>query len=616
MYFSILAIAAGLLVAGTPETEGESPIEAVDTLKAVTVVADRGIVISRTDTVSIRPEQNVSDVLHRLPGVSISDYGGAAGLKSVSLRGLGSAHTAIYLDGVRVGNIQSGQTDLGALPLSNLGAAVVDYAQNSISFTTSKPVFAEGRKIAGRAMLQAGSFGTWQPLARIDLKASDKLALSANASANISDGDFTYGEGLTRTNNDIKQYMAGLDAFGTLEHGHYHAKAGWNSAERGTPGSTSWPSEDRQNDQNLYIQGTLENHFSGLYTLNLSAKASSDKIQYLSTWGDSDYDQTEYQLNSSHRFKINDWWEVSAAADLQWDGLESTYYNSTRLGTVGTVTSVFSFERFMAEIAAEYQAAYDHDEATAEEKDRHCLSPSIDFRFRATDHLDFVAFARRAYRIPTFNELYYAGFGNPSLRPEDAWLTDAGLEWHNSATGRWSSSLKLNGFYNILTDKIISAPDPSDPTGYTWLPYNIGRVEAMGMDLSANIRYSSDGWDGGLYAHYSYQSALDKTPDSFTYGEQIPYVARHTASVSADISRKGWTFSGNWNARMKRYDSSGEMPSWNTLDVNLSKSFQFDGTSSLTLFASAKNICNRSYEIVRGYPVPGRNFIFGIDFKF
>lgn len=607
---------AGLLVAGMPGTESESPIEAVDTLKAVTVVADRGIVISRTDTVSIRPEQNVSDVLHRLPGVSISDNGGAAGLKSVSLRGLGGAHTAIYLDGVRVGNIQSGQTDLGSLPLSNLGSAVVDYAQNSISFTTRKPVFAEGRKVAGRAMLQAGSFGTWQPLARIDLKASERLALSANASANISDGDFSYGEGMARKNNDIKQYMAGLDAFGTLEHGNYHAKAGWNSSKRGTPGTISWPSNDRQNDRNLYVQGTLENHFSRLYTLNLSAKVSSDKIQYLSEWGDSDYDQTEYQLNSSHHFKINDWWDLSAAADIQWDGLKSTNYNSTRFGTIGTVTSVFTFERFMAEIAAEYQAAYDNDEASSEEKNRHKLSPSLDLRFRAADHLDFVAFARRAYRIPTFNELYYVGFGNPALKPEDAWLTDAGLEWHNGSEKGWNSTVKADGFYNILTDKIISAPDPSDPSGYTWMPYNIGRVEAMGLDLSANVRYSSDTWNGGLYAHYSYQSALDKTPDSLTYGEQIPYVARHTASVSADISRQGWTLSGNWNGRMGRYDSYGEMPSWNTLDISLKKDIDLGGASHLSLYGSVKNILDCRYEIVREYPVPGRNFIFGMDFNF
>ena len=607
---------AGLLVAGMPETEGESPVEAVDTLRAVTVVADRGIVISRTDTVSIRPEQNVSDVLHRLPGVSISDYGGAAGLKSVSLRGLGSAHTAIYLDGIRVGNVQSGQTDLGSLPLSNLGSAVVDYAQNSISFTTRKPEFAKGRKVAGRAMLQAGSFGTWQPLARIDLKASDKLALSANASANISDGDFTYGDGQNRANNDIKQYIAGLDAFGTMTHGKYHAKAGWNSSKRGTPGSVSWPSSDRQNDRNTYVQGTLENHFSSLYTLNLSVKASSDRIEYLSEYGDSDYDQNEYQLNSSHHFKINDWWDVSAAADLLWDGLESTFYNSTRLGTIGTVTSVFSFKKFTAEIAAEYQAAYDNDEASSEAKDRHSLSPSIDLRFSASDHLDFVAFARRAYRIPTFNELYYAGFGNPSLRPEDAWLTDAGMEWHSSTARGWSSMLKLDGFYNLLTDKIISAPDPSDPTGYTWLPYNIGRVEAMGLDLSANLRYSSDIWNGGLYAHYSYQFALDKTPDSFTYGEQIPFVARHTASFSADISRKGWSFSGNWNGRMGRYDSSGEMPSWNTLDISLKKDISLGGASSLSIYGSVKNVLDCRYEIVRGYPTPGRNFILGIDYKF
>lgn len=349
--------------------------------------------------------------------------------------------------------------------------------------------------------------------------------------------------------------------------------------------------------------------------MNLSAKASSDKIQYLSEWGDSDYNQTEYQLNSSHHFKVSDWWDLSAAADIRFDRLKSTSYNSTRFGTIGTVTSVFTFERFMAEIAAEYQAAYDNDEATDEEKDRHCLSPSLDLRFRAADHLDFIAFARRAYRIPTFNELYYAGFGNPALRPEDAWLTDAGFEWHNSTSDGWSGTLKIDGFYNILKDKIISAPDPSDPSGYTWLPYNIGRVEVAGLDASARLRYESNGWDGGIYAHYSWQSALDKTPDSYTYGQQIPFIAKHTASASVDIAHRGWAFSIDWNARMGRNDSSGEMPSWSTIDANLSKVLPV-GSTYLKVFASAKNLLDNRYEIVRDYPVQGRNFILGIDYKF
>ncbi|MBO6239118.1 MAG: Plug domain-containing protein, partial [Bacteroidales bacterium] len=119
MFLTSLLFAAGLLVAETP-----------DTLQAVTIVADKGVVVSRTDTVSILKHNTVSEALLRLPGLALTDYGGLSGLKGVSLRGLGTAHTAIYLDGVRVSNFQSGQNDLGMLPLETLGSAVVDYSQN------------------------------------------------------------------------------------------------------------------------------------------------------------------------------------------------------------------------------------------------------------------------------------------------------------------------------------------------------------------------------------------------------------------------------------------------------------------------------------------------------
>lgn len=621
MLFSVLVLMAGLIFDSVPDHAVTDHIvrpyedtASIDTLQAVTIVADRGIVISRTDTLNIRPEQNVSDVLHRLPGLSISDNGGSAGLKSVSLRGLGSAHTAIYLDGVRIGNVQSGQTDLGALALSNIESTVIDYAQNSVSFNTRRPVFAEGSKIAGRAAIQGGSFGTWMPAARLDFKLSERIALSANASATVSDGDFTFGDGQKRTNNDLKQYTAGLDAFGNIERGRWHAKAGWNSSERGTPGSTTWPSTDRQNDRNIFAQGTFQKSFSGIYSLNLSAKAASDQIAYLSEWGDSDFDQTEIQFNTSHHFRVSNWWNLSAAAGVQWDGLKSSSYNSKRTGVVGTLTSAFAFGKFRADIAAEFQGAFDYDEALAQNNSRTSLSPSLDLRYALSEHLDIIGFARRAYRIPTFNELYYAGFGNPSLKPEDAWLTDAGFEWSRSISSTWSASLKADAFYNILKDKIISAPSVNDP--YTWLPYNIGRVEAAGADISARATYSESGWDAGFYAHYSWQSALDKTPDSATFGEQIPFVAKHTLSASADVSRRGWTLSANWNARMGRWDSNGEMPSWNTLDLNLSKEFVMSHGCSLVLNLAAKNIADCSYEIVRYYPVPGRNYLAGISLKF
>ena len=90
-------LTAGLLSAGMPSG---ADVPVMDSLQAVTVTADKGRVVSRTDTLSVRFSNSVTDVLHQSPGLYVGDNGGFAGLKTVGLRGLGSAQTSVYLDGV------------------------------------------------------------------------------------------------------------------------------------------------------------------------------------------------------------------------------------------------------------------------------------------------------------------------------------------------------------------------------------------------------------------------------------------------------------------------------------------------------------------------------------
>ena len=598
MFLSTLLFAAGLLVAETP-----------DTLQAVTIVADKGVVVSRTDTVSISKHNTVSEALLRVPGLGLSDYGGLAGLKGVSLRGLGTAHTDIYLDGVRVSNFQSGQNDLGMLPLETLGSAVVDYAQNSLSFRTAKPVFGDS-PFAGRIGLQAGSFGTWMPSARFDVKASERVAVSAHASGILTRGDFPYGDGNTRrTGNDLKQLRAGYDVFGTMTGGEWMLKSYVNASDRGTPGSLSWPSEDRQTDKNFVMQGLLRKAFSDRYTLNLSAKGGWDDIFYKSAWGDSNYDFTDLQFNSSQNFRLTDWWGLSLAGDLERGLLKATDYEAARTAAIAALATAFRFGRFKADAAVEYRGTFDKGAAAL-----HSVSPSLDLRLTLFEGFDLVAFGRRAFRAPTFNELYYPGYGNKDLRPEDAWLTDVGIDWHVGGDQGWAFGAKADVFYNSLKDKIISAPSAADP--WVWLPYNIGKVLAKGADASLSLRYRDGRVDGGFSARYARQSALDKTPDSATFDQQIPYVARNTVVLAADIAAAGWRLDALWNWRGGRFDASGQMPDWNSLDLSLRKGFRLCGSSELGFFVSVKDLLDCRYELVRDYPMPGRSVLGGIEFKF
>lgn len=597
MLLSTISVVVGLLAVETP-----------DTLQAVTIVADRGVVVSRTDTVQISNSISISDAFASIPGLYVSDYGGLAGLKSVSMRGMGSPHAAIYVDGVRVGNVQSGQADLGMFDLGNSGNVVLDYAQNSISFNTAKPVFGN-RNVGGKVMLRGGSFGTYEPSGRLDFKLSDKTSLSATAGGVLSKGDFPLADGSRRINNDISQIRAGLDSWGIINGGDWHAKAYYNGARRGTPGTLSWPSTDRQNDHNAFLQGVVREQFSPLYVLHASAKLSYDNLKYSSQFGDNFYKQTEVQLNTSHKFSICRWFDASFATDFGWDGLDSDLYHASRTAVFATVSAAFHPRRFKADIALEYTGIFDNCG-----RPRNIISPSVDLRWNAFNGFDLLAFARRAYRTPTFNELYYPGYGNPNLKAEDVWLTDIGIEYSLRFRENWCFQAKADGFFNYLKDKIISAPTADDPN--IWLPYNVGVVQMAGADLRTSVNYVGTILKGGLLARYSYQSAIDRTPDSYSFGQQIPFISRHTVVLGADVSCKGWSVNISWNWRGERYDSAGRMPDYNTLDLTAGKDIKLPKDLVLGLKFIARNLTDCRYELAGGYPMPGRAFYGEIDFKF
>ena len=597
MLLSAISVVAVLLGAQSP-----------DTLRAVTFVADRGVVVSRTDTLQISNSISISDAFASIPGLYVADYGGLAGLKSVSLRGMGSPHSVIYVDGVRVGNVQSGQADLGMFDLGNSGDVVLDYARNSISFNTLKPVF-DGRSVGGKVSLRGGSFGTCEPSGRLDFRLSDKVCLSATAGGVFSRGDFTLPDGGKRQNNDIRQIRTGLDSWGVIKGGDWHAKAYYNGAQRGTPGSIDWPSTDRQNDRNAFLQGVVREQFSPLYALHASAKLSYDNLKYSSQFGDNFYKQTEAQLNTAHKFSICPWFDTSISADLCRDDLASDLYNASRTSVFATAAAVFHPERLKADIVMEYACISDKDG-----RQRNIFSPAVDIRWNAFRGFDLLAFARRAYRTPTFNELYYPGYGNPDLKAEDAWLTDIGIEYSLRLREKWSFLAKADGFFNYLKDKIISAPTIDNPN--IWLPYNVGVVQMVGADLRTSVNYAGQVLKGGFSARYSYQSAIDRTAGSFTFGQQIPFISKHTVVLSADVSCKGWTANISWNRRGERYDSAGRMPDYNTLDLTAGKDICLPKDLVLGLRFIARNLTDCRYELAGGYPMPGRAFYGEVDFKF
>src|ERR1044071_8807605 len=95
--------------------------DSVSTLKKVTVsgLKKKSSFTAVTPLQSLTSETlqqlnapSVGDAARYFSGVLVKDYGGVGGLKTVSVRSLGAAHTGILYDGMLVSDVQRGEDDI------------------------------------------------------------------------------------------------------------------------------------------------------------------------------------------------------------------------------------------------------------------------------------------------------------------------------------------------------------------------------------------------------------------------------------------------------------------------------------------------------------------------
>ncbi|MFK1730410.1 TonB-dependent receptor domain-containing protein [Bacteroides fragilis] len=80
----------------------------------------------------------VSDAVKHFAGVTVKDYGGIGGLKTVSLRSLGAEHTAVGYDGITISDCQTGQIDIGRFSLDNVDRLSLSNGQSDNIFQPAR----------------------------------------------------------------------------------------------------------------------------------------------------------------------------------------------------------------------------------------------------------------------------------------------------------------------------------------------------------------------------------------------------------------------------------------------------------------------------------------------
>lgn len=499
------------------------------------------------------------------------------------------------------------------------------------------------------------------------LGASGKYRFRCRADRVSEDGTSAgYDTTMVRSNGDVRALRAEGNIFGTMDRGEWSVKIYCYGSERGLPGAVvRRPEElslvsDRQEDRNFFIQGSLRKDIGGKYSFRIAGKYADDRLRYCNDPSkdpaampvDDSYRQHEAYLSLSHLVRIIHWCSLSAATDVQFNSLGSDkagFVFPRRAGFWGALSAVFDFERLYIEAGAVYALSADFyspsgsgsgnagtagPSGQAVREFRNVVSPSLMFRyvpFRDTG-LSVQGFVKRSYRMPTFNDLYYVNFGNVSLKPEDAMQYDLRVDWSVSPASGWALYAKAEGYYNNVRDKIIAVPTSSQ---FRWTMYNIGLTRTIGAEGTFGWEYRSAikakpirGNNGrttpglefctGMTARYTFQRAMDvSSPGKSTYMGQIPYIPRHSISITAFAAYGGWRMDYTFIYTGVRYSSSSNLPStmmqpWSTHDISLSKSL----ANGITFRLSAGNILNRQYEIVPNYPMPGCNILASVSYEF
>lgn len=604
---------------------------------------------------------SVADALRYFSGVQVKDYGGVGGIKTVNIRSMGTNHTGVVYDGVALGNAQNGQIDLGQFSLDNMEALSLYNGQKSqilqpardfgnagtIYMRTAVPQFKGDETYHARAAVRTGSFDLINPSTLVQLKLSRRVSASLSAEWLNSSGKYkfryrrvnpagevAYDTTATRQNGDINATRLEASVFGKTSHGNWMAKAYNYNSERGIPGAivnNVWRRGERIWDTNSFIQGHWRATY-GRWTTLANAKYAFYRTHYVNNDDkqikvDNLYRQREVYVSTANQYDIIPGkWEVSASYDFMFNSLDADVYDFVRperYSNLLSAATAITLGRFKGQASALATFVRDMLEEVQDPPTKHVFTPAVyaSYAFvdckteRGSDMLSLRAFYKRSFRMPTFNDLYYADMGNSKLNPERVTQYNVGIVYDHARRHSLLSSIKFSadGYYNKVHDKIVAYPKGQQ---FRWTMLNLGLVDIRGVDISAAATVTPRrDMDITLRLQYTWQRAIDITnPEDNYYRDQIPYIPHHSGSAIANIAWRRWNLNYSFIYVGERYNQQENIrynytQPWYTSDVSLTRDFTL-GKVGLRATVEVNNLLSQDYDVIINYPMPKRNYRF------
>ncbi len=656
-------------------------------LRQVTVTARRPmkeIGVQKTPFDSAMLKENVAlsmaDVLAFNSSVFVKSYGRAT-LSTVAFRGTSPSHTQVTWNGMRINNPMLGMTDFSTIPAYFIDQASLLHGTSSVNETGgglgglvrlgTLPDVPEG--FNAQYVQGIGSFSTFDEFVRVTY-GNDHWSSSTRAVYSSSPNDYEYTNHDKKVNiydddhNIVGQYHPKeRNRSGSFKDFHILQEVYYNTLRGDRFGVNAWFVNSNRELPMLttdygkasdFENRQREHTFRGILSWdhNRSNWRTGVKGGYVHTWMGYDYKREvapdNWAVMTRSRSKVN---TIYGQIDGEYNPVRRWYFTANVSVHQHFVRSedkniilqeggngIVGYDKGRIELSGAFSAKWQatdrigmslvlREEMFGEKWAP--LTPAffIDGLVARRGNVMLRASVSRNHKFPTLNDMYFLPGGNPDLRSEEGWTYDAGMSFDIGGESLESGSraIALGGsvtwFDSYIDDWIIWLPT----TKGFFSPRNVKKVHAYGIEVKGNMALRpAKGWLIDLNGSYSWTPSINEgekmSPADMSVGKQLPYVPKHSASVTGRLSWQSWSFLYKWAYYSERFTMSsndytltGHLPDYFMSNVSLEKGLSFKPLD-MQLKLAVNNLFNEDYMSVLSRPMPGINFEFfiGITPKF
>ncbi|KAK3582613.1 hypothetical protein CHS0354_024167 [Potamilus streckersoni] len=605
-----------------------------------------------TSNQSLSNTFQLSDKVKFLPGgILLRDYGGAGAIKTLSVRGLPSSNTNIFIDRMQLNDFANSVINFGKIILNSNESLQLSFGfqQNkhtpTASYFTSPasinilslPENTHNKKFKIDTHILIGSFNTLSSSILFRYFLDSTMSIAAALSGMTTTGKFEYdtqkdGKKITlfRENNDASQSQVSLNLTYQLTKSEKINLAlfGW-FADKGVAPSRildnfSTPAA-RLKTNDIIIQSELTTKKIKNAELNILTKYTYGEFVFndTSTTPKPLHDilnqhETFTNASLSHTLSNNLSW--FATSDFRYATLSSNRYTHSPIRfTNETVLGLhLQFENVKLTSFISTTTYLNTTQNSNLVQVRSSVIPrGIACSLHTFANFEIYCFFKWTTREPSFNERYFQNYGNTNIQHESSKHISLTLSYTllNEQPVDHSETLRLSitGYAIWTENKILSVPR----NAYAISVKNIGQVETIGALAILNLSIQFNKWKSDFSTEIAYNATLDKTPLSFTYNQQLPYIPQLTIKGSCSVAYDILFLNINLDYASGKYFlpenlSQNFIPSYVTTDITTGASFPFSNQIRATIKIECFNIFNTTFELIKGYPLPKRSFSFGI----